>query len=204
MEKRHKRVILTLAIALLVLICAFLFKMFQLPHKHSFNINGQPTVGKGPMQLVLFEDLACINCHHFTKDVVPKIAAEYIDTGKARFTIVPVSFEPNSIHLANAALAVHRIAPNRFLSFIVALLEVKENSKQEIIQVAEKVGGIDLERLAYAIDRRIFFGEIERNLSWAMSLIPDFGTPMLFINGYETSTDSFESIQKRMEQLGIK
>lgn len=201
MEKRHKRVLTTLALALLLLIGACVFKAYQLPRQLAFSTTGQPTVGKGSIHLILFEDLACINCHNFTRDVVPKIATEYIDTGKIRFTVVPVSFEPNSIHLANAAIAVYRIAANRFIPFLIGLLDIQGDGKSAILEVAGRVGGIDLEKLGLAIDRRVFFGEIERNLAWATSLIHDFGTPMLFVNGYETATDSFESLQRRIDQL---
>lgn len=201
MENRHKRVLTTLAVALLLLIGASVYKAFQLPRQLSFSTAGQPTVGKGPIHIILFEDLECINCHNFTRNVVPRLADEYVATGKASFTVVPVSFEPNSIHLANAAIAVSRIAPSRFIPFMIALLDLQDSGKTAILKVAEQVGGIDLEKLGYAMDRKVFFGEIERNLIWARSMIPDFGTPMLFVNGYETSTDSFESLQQRIDQL---
>jgi protein-disulfide isomerase len=204
METRHKRVLTTLGIAILILTSACIYKTLQLPKQITFSTTGQPTVGKGPIQIVLFEDLGCINCHHFTRHVVPKIASEYIDTGRARFTVVPVSFESNSIHLANAALAVYRIAPTQFIAYMIGLLDIEGSSRSSLLKVAQKVGGIDLEKLGYAIDRRIFFGEIERNLAWAMSIIPDFGTPMLYVNGYETPTDSFESLQRRIDQMGKK
>ncbi|HSX13526.1 MAG TPA: thioredoxin domain-containing protein [Chlamydiales bacterium] len=201
MEKRQKRVIITVIVALLVLIGAGVYKTFQLPNQLTFSTIGHPTIGKGQFQVVLFEDFACVNCHHFTRNVLPRIAKDYIDTDKARLTVVPVAFEPGSNQLANAAIAVHRIAPSQFLAFIIALSEMQGIGKSGILRVAENVGGIDLERLAYAIDKKIFYGEIERNLAWATSQIPDFGTPMLFVNGYETSTDSFESLQRRIQQL---
>lgn len=202
MDRKHKRVLATLGIAILILIAACVSKAFQLPNQIALSTNGQPTVGKGAIQIVLFEDLGCVNCHHFTRNVVPKIASEYIDTGRARFTVVPVSFESQSIQLANAALAVYRIAPTQFIPYMMGLLDIEGSSKSSLLKVAQMVGGIDLEKLGYAIDRRIFFGEIERNLAWAESIIADFGTPMLYVNGYETPTDSFKSLQKRIDQLG--
>lgn len=202
MEKRHKLVIATLGVAILFLVSAMICRASQLPAAIVINTAGHSSVGTGKIDFVLFEDLACINCHKFTKEVVPQIATKYIDTGKGRLTVIPVSFEPHSKPLANAALAVYKMVPGRFIPFILELLEIRGSGKTAILKVAQNVGGIDLDRLAYCIDQKMYFGEIDRNLVWAKSLIgSDFGTPMLFVNGFETSTDSFEAVTRRIHQV---
>lgn len=201
MEKRHKLVFATIGVALLCLVGAIVFRVYQLPPPVKINTEGQSRVGTGNIEFVLFEDLACVNCHTFTKEVVPGLVSKYVNTGRGSFTVIPVSFQPHSKPLANAALAVYKMVPDRFIRFIIALLDIPGSGKAAILQVADGVGGIDLDRLAFAIDRRMYYSEIDRNLALAKNLIYDFGTPMLFINGYETSTQSFSALERRVAQI---
>lgn len=202
MEKRHKLVFVTVGLALLVLGGTAIYRSFQLPNPIEIHTAGHLTVGTGKLDLVLFEDFACVNCHIFTEEVVPLIASQYIDTGKGRLTIIPVSFEPNSKPLANAAIAVYKMVPSRFIPFILGLLDIEIPVKSAILKVAERVGGIDLDRLAYSLDRKMYYDEIDRNLIVAKNAVgPEFGTPMLFVNGFETSTESFDALQRRVMQI---
>lgn len=202
MDSRKKVVFSTGICALLFFAIGILWKVVLLPDPLVINTAGQPTIGTGAIEVVVFEDLCCANCRTFTEEILPQIAAKYVDTGKASLTVIPIAFGNHSKLLANSALAVYKMAPDRYIPLILGLLQEKETGKEEILKVAAMVGGIDLEKLAYSIDHKLYYSEIDQNLIWARSLMgPDFGTPTLFINGIETSTDTFDAVVRRIQKI---
>jgi protein-disulfide isomerase len=154
---------------------------------------------------VIFEDFRCINCRTFSEEVFPQISHAYIETGKARFTIVPLAFLDGSKALANAALGVYDHAPDRFLPFIGELFRVKAVRRREILAAAQTVGGIDPYYLARCMDHDLYGKVLEANLNWAKQILGhQFGTPALLINGVPTSTASFDEIAHRIDQIEKK
>lgn len=205
MEKRKKAVLITCFFAFLFLGVASISQRGRLPDRIAINTAGQPSVGTGDVELVVFEDLACRNCRVFTEEIVPRISSAYVETGKARLTVIPVAFGEDSKPLANAALGVYRIDPDRFIPFVLELLHSKARGREGILNAAAKVGGIDLIKLSFCIDQRLYYEEIDQNLSWAKRLMGDeFGTPTLFVNGIMTSTESFDEVEERIQQIQRK
>lgn len=202
MDARKKIVLVTAIFAAFFLGIAFLYKKTLVPDPVQINMMGQPTIGSGAIEMVVFEDLRCANCRIFTEDIFPQIVAQYVQSGRARLVLILIAFGEESKPLSNAALTVYKIAPDRFLPFILELLHTKAVGKEEILQAASKTGGIDPDLLAESIDAHTYYPEIDRNLDLARSLMgDDFGTPTLFINGIETSTDSFQDIVRRVNRL---
>lgn len=202
MDARKKLVWATLSLTLLLLIGGVLYKLLLMVDPIVIDTTGQPTIGTGKIEVVLFEDLCCKNCRVFAEEVLPQITSQYVETGKARLTVFPISFGEKSKPLANAALAVYKITPGRFISFLLGLLHDKASMREEILAVASKVGGIDLRQLAMSIDHRLYYKEVDQNLIYAKMLMgDDFGTPTLFVNGIETSTESFRAFSRRMQQV---
>lgn len=205
MDTRKKVVFATGIVAVLFLAIGMLYKAVLLPDPLVIDTTGQPTIGTGAIQLIVFEDLCCTNCRTFTEEILPQIISKYVETGKARLTLIPVSFGNHSKPLANSALAVYKMAPDLFICFILRLLHEKASGKEAILKVALEVGGIDQEKLAYSIDHNLYYPEIDHNLIWARTLMgSDFGTPTLFVNGIETSTDSFDAVVRRIEKIERK
>ena len=202
MEKRKKVVLATGILAFVFLSVAGLSQAGRLPDRIVLNTVGQPSVGTGVVELVVFEDLCCTNCRVFAEEVLPLISSQFIETGRARLTVIPVAFGEHSKPLANAALGVYKMAPDRFIPFLLELLHSQASDREGILKVAKKVGGIDLVTLAYCVDHHLYYQEIDQNLIWAKRLMgEEFGTPTLFVDGIMTSTASFEDLSERMEQV---
>ena len=172
--------------------------------------DGRARIGRleAKIELVVIEDFKCGACRFFTEKIFPKIQQTYIDTGKAFCIVVPVSFLDGSKPLANAALAVYKIAPNRFVPFLHAMFDHfygrRSNGmeQKELLEIAEKIGGIDLKRLRDSVESNAFYPQIEQNLDWAKRLMGNnFGTPTLYINGIRTSTGSLEQVQESLSKL---
>ena len=172
--------------------------------------DGRPRIGRleAKIEMVVIEDFRCGACRFFTEKIFPHIQSDYIDTGKAFCIVVPVSFLEGSKPLANASLAVYKIAPDRFVSFWHAIFNQfygrRSNGmeQKEILEIAEKIGGIDLKKMREYVESNAFYPQLDQNLDWAKRIMGnDFGTPALYVNGIRTSTSSVESIQERMEKL---
>ena len=203
--------ILVLSTAAFVLLGAGAVAFYQAaatPSPIQIETDGCPCVGKldAPIQMVLFEDFRCGSCRTFNEVVLPEIQTRYIDLGLAKFTVVPLAFLRGSKPLANAALAVYKIAPSRIIPFMHALFQNTESSSSErIMEISREVGGIDPFELKACLSTHCYYPELEKNFELAKEVMGrDFGTPALYINGIETSTGSFESVRIRVEKLMLK
>ncbi len=181
------------------------YEKTKLPEALSIHSEGQPLIGQGPIELVLFEDFLCSNCRIFSESVFPQIVNHFVLSGKSRLVLIPIAFSENSKPLANAAIAVYRTSPSRMLAFLLALFQSKATTKDEILEIAFEVGGIDEKYLTKALDSHLYYSELEGNLNLGRQLMGDqFGTPSLFINGVLTSTASFDAIVHRIHQIEMK
>lgn len=195
--------------AFVVFASAVLHHKFKTPEAVVISGEGQPTIGlpSAPVEAIIFEDFLCVECRSFNEKIFPRLDSKYISKGRLRYTLVPVSFLPGSKPLGNAALAVYSIAPQRFFAFAHAVFKKfakpqLENSQRAILlEIAERVGGIDLNQLADAIDNRRYYAELDDNLLWGRKLLGvQFGTPALFINGVPTPTSSLRTVKARIDQ----
>jgi protein-disulfide isomerase len=205
------RQILVLATALsafLIIGIGIVYQLIVLPPAKHVETKGSPGVGKktAVIEMVLFEDFCCAGCRLFHKEVFPRIKEKYINKGVVRFTIVPLAFLPGSKSLANAALEVYKIAPDRFFAYVHELSEETAGAaNSRLLRLGKKVGGINLEKLDSCLKIGCHYQELNKNLEAARELMGrNFGTPALYVNGILTSTVSFEAVETRIEQLSRK
>ena len=133
MERRKQLVLATAIGALLFLVGAAIYCAAQREVPALIDPRGHPSIGTGAIHLVIFEDFLCPNCRAFTEEILPHITTRYIETGLARYTMVPLAFLEGSKPLANAALGVYAQAPNQFLPFVQEVLR-KESLQTEILR----------------------------------------------------------------------
>jgi len=206
--ERRKILVLCTGAAALVLICfGALYQLTREPDAIVLETVGFPSIGSrlAKVEVVVIEDFRCCNCKEFTEQVFPQIQTRYIESGEVRFTIVPVAFIPGSAPIANAALEVYNSSPDRFFAYIQEVLPRCQSTPLDgkiLLQIAEKVGGIDLVQLENCIKSDCHYWELEKNLQWAHAIMgKDFGTPALYVNGKHTSTRSFHAVQERIDQI---
>jgi protein-disulfide isomerase len=120
----YSKILVIVALIALIPLAGFFLadKEQTLPAGISLKTYGQPTIGeaKAPVHVVVFEEPKCPQCKNFTTRLFPKIKKEFIDTGKIRYTVIPVSFIPNSMPAAVAWLCVfnqEKNSPNHPLFF---------------------------------------------------------------------------------------
>lgn len=208
MERRKILVLATAGVALFLLTGAAIYHAIRWPDYVHLETKGNPTIGRmnAKVELVLFEDLRCPHCCAFSAQILPQIVKMYVDSGTARFSVIPVAFLTGSKPIANAALAVYRQNPDRFFAFSQAIalrcLEGEHPNDEELYLIAKRVGGINLVRLQECLESHCYYEDLDRNLHWAKNIMgKDFATPALYVDGISTSTSSFGAVQTRIEKI---
>jgi protein-disulfide isomerase len=183
--------------AALFLLSLCLGRLFRPDEFHAIDTSRFPRLGheKAPIEMVVFEDLRCIECREFHLNVLPSIRQRYIDTGKVHCAFVLLAFLENSPPLARTALAIFEKKPDLFFSFVDLVYQ------QEL--PAESTGGECLAKLPkLKIENSSRFDLIlQENERLGEKLMKEnFGTPTVFINGVEVKTLSVESLESEIEK----
>lgn len=142
---------------------------------------GAPVAGnpKGDVTVVEFFDYRCPYC----KKVLPTVQELLKSDTNIRwvFKELPI-LGPDSITASAAALAVWKIAPDKYLPFHVAMMETRgEFNEARILETAKKVG-IDPDKLKAAMADPEIKARIESNHDLANTLQIN-GTPAFIVGG---------------------
>lgn len=142
---------------------------------------GAPVAGnpKGDVTVIEFFDYHCPYC----KKVVPTVQELLKTDTNVRwvFKELPI-LGPDSVTASQAALAVWKIAPDKYLPFHVAMMETRGTfTEARILETAKKVG-IDPDKLKTAMSDPAIKAQIERNHELAGTLQIN-GTPAFIIGG---------------------
>jgi len=197
---------ITLSILVVLLVGALIFNKVHrvdLPSAKQINIDGQPTIGEGKMTIVAFEDMKCSNCKRYNAEIDPYIQSHYIETGKARYVMIPLAFINNSIPAGNAALCVYHQKPALFFSYVDYSYQHQPNEALDwatpelLTQYAQQIPGIDMQAFTSCVKNHTYYTQLQQNLGLAGKVMGDtIQTPMLYINGYAINPLSIEQIEK--------
>ena len=155
----------------------------------------QPTLGSpdAPVEVVEFADFKCPACSVFKTQVFPDLKANYIDTGKIRFSFLnfPLPIGPDSWIAANAVECVyHEIGNGAFWDYYHGLFVNQGPEHQTwatpdlLVQLAQDYidRPVDTDSLRSCIVDERYRGEAERDREMGVTAeIP--GTPTVFVNG---------------------
>lgn len=205
MDRRKILVLATALIAVTLLGVGLFIRIHREPPPLVLQTQGFPTLGEATaeVEIVVFEDVRCTNCRQFSLEVYPQIYTHYIQSGKVRYTLIPLAFIHGSKFLTNAAWAVYRQFPDRFFSYVHALIEalqVGEVEEATLLQLAQKVGQIDLNELQEAIQSERYFEELDQNLAWTEQMLGEsFVTPAIYVSGRPIAFPSWEAVRKKID-----
>lgn len=212
-----KTLVLITAGALVV--TAFLAPIFlkpELPAAIAVSTKGQPTIGyqKAPVHIVVFEEPKCSNCRLFNQQIYPHLKENYIDTHKANYTVIPVSFLPGSMPAAIALLCVYHsdpLSPNAdlYFSYLDYMYTHQPGetidwaTSQNLIKYASEVSpaisGASLEK---CVQKQTFREKIEQNTDYGRQIMGgEIATPTVFINGVEVKDLDLDAIKDLIEEI---
>jgi protein-disulfide isomerase len=204
------RLVLLTSAVIILLIGAFFFlkptTKPDLPKTAKIDIANHPQLGdpQKKTQIVVFEDLKCVNCKAFNKILFPQIKRQYLDTGKANYTFILLAFIPGSIPAGNAALCLHEQNPKYFFPFVEYLFDHQPPEEEDwatipaLLDFAKKATP---EANSKALEQCIFLNkysaQLQKNLDLAARLMKgSIATPTVYVNGVQVNPLSMKKINQ--------
>jgi protein-disulfide isomerase len=199
-KQRKMRNLMILTVALIILIAGAV--MLDLKGSKSsnpsdkFQLENQPVMGKAdaPITLVEFGDFKCPVCKQFATNVLPKLKADYIDTGKAKLYFINDSFiGPDSTTAAMALESVYHQKPDAAWPYIEEIYRNQQDEKiqwatpEKLVDIARKANiGVDYDKLLSDLKANKYKSESSSDNAIAQKSGVT-GTPTVFVNGQEIS-----------------
>lgn len=185
---------------------------YALGPKISLDITNQPTIGypKALVHVVVFEEPKCSDCKIYNNSVLPKIKKNYIDTNKIIYTVIPVSFLPDSMPAALFLECIYHQNPNYpnndlFFKVLDALyLDQPDEhtnwaTEAYLMEFAKKFPEIDSDKLKECISRQTYFTLIEKNTSYAKSVMGGvIVTPSIYVDGAKVDEVSWQTVSDKI------
>lgn len=176
----------------------------------SIDTRNQPSIGNenAKIHIVTFEDLKCGNCMRFNTQIYPLIKKEWIDTGKAKYTMINLAFIPGSLPAANAARCIYTQNPKAFFDFVDHVYNNQPPEDQDwatiptLMQMASLIHGIDKSQLSTCLVQNTNAEIINQNLKLAEKVMGKaVSTPSVYVNGILVQPLSYEQIQKVIQAV---
>lgn len=210
------RLLMVLIIACaLALIGYFYFDVhLQKSKAKKIDITSQPTIGspKGPIHIVIFEEPYCSACRKFSERVLPAVRSEFVEKNLASVTVIPVSFLPHSMLLAEGWLSIYYQNPSYpdselFFAFARYFYSHQPDesavlSISQVIEMAKETSPkINLEELQRHLTERTYHIKVEENTAEAKQLLGGrLATPAVFINGRVVEDISVNNVMTEIHE----
>jgi protein-disulfide isomerase len=181
----------------------------------AINTEGQPTIGypKARVHVVALLEPKCSDSKRYNNEVFPRIKEAFIDTNKVTYTVIPVSFLPNSMPAAVALLCVYNQDegyPNSDLFFTYLNYLYKNQptehkdwvTEERLVEFAKAASpAIRLDNLKDCIQQEAHRIQIVKNTKYGAELLGGrISTPSLFVDGVKVEDASYEKISQAIKQ----
>lgn len=217
MVKTQGKPKLVVATALVLIVSFFFLASLQneeLPQAIEIEVAGMPTIGNPHcrVQVIVFEEPKCIACKNFNETVYPLIKSEFIDKGKAKYTVVPVAFISGSKRAAESMYCVYHQDkeypnPELFLSYLDYIYSNQPDedadwaTKEALIGMAKGTSpAINIDKLNECIESEEERINIIKNTKLAEKIMNEnLTTPRVYVNGIRAKSNSFKDIKDLIE-----
>jgi protein-disulfide isomerase len=166
-------------------------------------------LGKPDAPITIFEyaSLTCPHCADFDQNMLPKLKAEWIDTGKARLIYRDYPLDQAAVH---AAMLARCAPPDQFYPYIDALFHSQANwavsgKVDSSLAKLAKVAGMSDEQFAAcmkdeAVQKRVLDSRLEAEQQFKVE-----STPTFFINGVRVvGVEPYPEFEKVLNQAASK
>ena len=134
-------------------------------------VDGFPSLGRAdaPLTLVEFSSYQCGICKQHHGSVLPKLKAEYVDTGKVRYVFrdLPLRSEPNAPAAASAAHCAG--AQGRYWEMHDALFKQQHDLSVEALKSQAQALGLDASKFSACLEGGTFAATVERGVADAQA-----------------------------------
>ncbi|MBI3699344.1 MAG: DsbA family protein [Afipia sp.] len=157
-----------------------------------------------PVTIVEYASMTCPHCAAFTKDVFPKLKADYIDTGKVRFIFREFPLDKIALAASAAARCIAKDDASKYFALVDIIfkqqIDLANDPLPTINRIGKQAGFSEAQIKACVDDDPSTKQKIIDDLKYANETLKVNSTPFFFVNGTpvkgETSFDAFEKIIK--------
>ncbi len=210
MEK--SRLFTILALVLLSALVWGLVKYNQIAEteKIALNTAGQPTIGNAnaKVKVVVFEEPKCPGCRRFNNAAFPVIHKDFIETNKIQYTVIPISFLPDSMNAAVALYCVYNQDPKQpnadlYMAFFNYIYQhqppeiLNWATVDNLMDMAKKASpAIDIDKLKSCINNEKYRVQVVENTQYATKLSDGhLAAPAVFVNGKKWNGVGIEDLK---------
>ncbi len=178
------------------------------------DVFAERSLGKpdAPVTLIEYSALTCPHCAHFHKEVLPRLKADYIDTGKVRLIFREFPFSQVGIR---AAMAARCLAPDKYYDFVQALFDTQKTwadapNGDQLVQQMAGFAGLSFDQYTACVGNERILNHVLQMRVDATNNFEINSTPTLLIQGalerivgaqpYATFT---EMIDRQLTRLGV-
>ncbi|MDN3507416.1 MAG: thioredoxin domain-containing protein, partial [Simkaniaceae bacterium] len=163
------------------------------------------------VHVIAFLDPKCADSKSYNNRIYPMIKEKYIDTNKILYTVIPVSFIPDSTPASVALLCAYNQDPKSpnpelFMKYLNYLYEHQPPEHTDwtttatLVSFAKKASpAIDIKNIEGCINKQEYRHQIAKNTEYEEILIGHPQAPVLFIDGMRLEQVSAKNIQKLMK-----
>ena len=150
--------------------------------KDPIAIANEPSKGKGTAKVAVieFSDYQCPFCSRYSKDTLPQIATDYIDTGKVKYVFrdLPLSFHKQAFKAAEAAHCAG--AEGKFWEMHDTMFQNQAALAPEQLTAHAKTLGLDEGSFQQCLDSGRFAADINKDIAEA-GAVGITGTPAFLV-----------------------
>lgn len=138
-----------------------------------------------PVTIIEYASLTCPHCAHFAVDVLPKLKAKWIDTGKAKLILRDYPLDEPAAH---AAMIARCAAPEKFYALIDTFFKdqqqwVLAKDREAALQRLALLGGISKSAFDTCLADKSVEDKVLQSRLTATKDLDVEATPTFFING---------------------
>jgi protein-disulfide isomerase len=156
-----------------------------------------------PITIIEYASLTCPHCAAFHSEVFPKVKAEWIDTGKARFIFRDFPWDPG----AQAAALISQCSGDRYFAFIDTYFHTQaqwahSESPVAALRGIARFGGLSNDEVDKCMSDKTLFQQIADRQKDGEDRYGVNSTPSFIINGKLYAGEmSYESFAKILSKL---
>lgn len=138
-----------------------------------------------PVTIIEYASLTCPHCMHFATEVLPKLKAKWIDTGKARLILRDYPLDASALRAAQIARCAQ---PDKFYPLVETLFETQEKwaLAKDPAAEAQKIGllaGVSTKQSSECLADKTLETKIVNSRLVATKDLGVNSTPTFFVNG---------------------
>lgn len=164
---------------------AIFFSAHGYAAERTYNIDMVQGKANAPLTIIEFGSTTCLACSEFHKNIMPKLKAEWIDTGRAKLIFRDYPSSPLSM---GASMIAHCAGQDRYFDVLDRIMAEREQwvaapDKLDALKKVVNKGGVSSDAVDACLKRRDLANSIDERVRGAVNTYQYFMLPAVVIDG---------------------